>query len=92
LYAQFWPWKLQLEGEDISAMLSKEQLAAYRRLTAGERLALTFEMLDGSLPQLLHGPKDLVDRRFDLLNRQNEERTRRILEGLAGAERQRRES
>jgi hypothetical protein len=67
-------------------MLSDEQLAAYRRMTPGERLALTFEMLDWSLPQMLQGPADVVDRRFDLLNRQNDERTRRMLEGLARAE------
>jgi hypothetical protein len=69
-------------------MLSDEQFAAYRKMTPGQRLAVTFEMLDWSLPQLLHGPADVVDRRFELLNRQNEERTRRILDALAQAERQ----
>jgi len=67
-------------------MLSDEQLAAYRRMTPGQRLALTFEMLDWSFPQLLRGPARLVDRRFQLLNRQNDERTRRMLAGLAKAE------
>lgn len=68
-------------------MLSDEQLAAYRRMTPGQRLALTFEMLDWSFSQLLRGPKEVVDRRFELLNRQNEERTRNMLDGLARAER-----
>jgi hypothetical protein len=67
-------------------MLSQEQLAAYRRMTPGERLALTFEMINWSFPQLLCGPADVVDRRFQLLNRQNEERTRSLLEALALAE------
>jgi hypothetical protein len=69
-------------------MLSDEQLAAYRRMTPGERLTLTFEMLDWSFPQLLCGPAAVVDRRFELLNRQNDERTRALLEGLAQAEKQ----
>jgi hypothetical protein len=69
-------------------MLSDEQQTAYRRMTPGQRLAVTFEMLDWSFPQLLHGPAELVDRRFELLNRQNDERTRRMLEGLARAENQ----
>jgi hypothetical protein len=67
-------------------MLSDRQLAAYREMTPGQRLAVTFEMLDWSFPQLLRGPKEVVDRRFELLNRQNEERTRRILDALAHAE------
>ena len=69
-------------------MLSDEQLAAYRGMTPGQRLTLTFEMLDWSFPQLLRGPADVVDRRFELLNRQNDERTRALLEGLARAEKQ----
>jgi hypothetical protein len=69
-------------------MLSDQQLAAYRQMTPGQRLAVTFEMLDWSFPQLLHGPADIVDRRFELLNRQNDERTRRMLDALALADRQ----
>jgi hypothetical protein len=71
---------------EMGTMLSDEQLAAYRRMTPGQRLALTFEMLDWAFPQLLKGPKEVVDRRFELLNRENDERTRRILEGLAAAD------
>jgi hypothetical protein len=70
-------------------MLGDEQLSAYRAMTPGQRLALTFEMLDWSFPQLLRGPADVVDRRFELLNRQNDERTRALLEGLARATEQR---
>jgi hypothetical protein len=69
-------------------MLSDEQLAAYRGMRPGQRLAVTFEMLDWSFPQLLRGPTDVVDRRFELLNRQNDERTRALLEGLARSEKQ----
>jgi hypothetical protein len=70
-------------------MLSDEQLAAYRRMTPGERLALAFEMLDWSFPQLVRGPEDVVDRRFQLLNRQNDDRTHRMLTGLARADKKR---
>lgn len=75
---------------DVPIMLSDEQLDAYRRMTPGQRLALTFEMLDRSFPQLLRGPAEVVDRRFELLNRQNDERTRSILDGLARAEQNKR--
>jgi len=64
-------------------MLSQEQLATYRAMTPGQRLKLTLEMIDWSFPQLLSGPPDVVDRRFALLNRQNDERNQAMLDGLA---------
>ena len=69
-------------------MLSEEQLEEYRKMTPGERLALTFEMLEYSWPQLLRGPKDVVDRRFELLHRENDLRNKNILAALALAEQQ----
>jgi hypothetical protein len=52
-------------------------------MTISERLALTLKMIEESLPALLEGPPDVVDRRFELLRRQNDERNRRMLEGIA---------
>jgi hypothetical protein len=64
-------------------MLSRETLEAYRRMTPGERLALTLQLAADSEPYLFAGTPEQIKRRFELLHRQNEERTRRMLEGLA---------
>jgi len=68
-------------------MVSRETIAAYRQMSPGERLALTLQAMRESLPYLLQGPADVVDRRFALIRRENDERNRRMLEGLAAAER-----
>lgn len=64
-------------------MLSRETLESYRRMTPGERLKLTFEMIGENTPWLMYGPPDVVKRRFELIERQNDERNRRMLEGIA---------
>jgi hypothetical protein len=64
-------------------MLSRETLERYRRMTPGERLRLTLQMIDESIPYLLQGPPEVVDRRFERLRQENDERNRRMLEGIA---------
>ena len=64
-------------------MLSRETLEQYRRMTPSERLLLTLDMIAESFPYLLRGTPEEVDRRFELLRRQNDERNRRMLEGIA---------
>lgn len=68
-------------------MLSRETLEQYRRMTVSERLALTFKLTEDAEPWLLRGSPDVVKRRFELLRRQNNERNKRILKGLARARR-----
>ena len=68
-------------------MLSRETLDAYRRMTPGERLALTLRAMRESLPYLLQGPEEVVDRKFELIRRENDLGNRRMLERLAAAER-----
>ena len=67
-------------------MLSKETLERYRRMTAGQRLRLTLQSIDENEPYLLKGQPDLVDRRFQLLERENRGRNENILRGLAWSE------
>ena len=67
-------------------MLSKETLERYRRMTPSERLALTLRACRESQPYLLHGTSELVERRFALLRKQNDERNHALLEALAAAE------
>lgn len=64
-------------------MLSRESLEEYRRMTNAERFALTMRMIEENLPAMLSGPPEVVDRRFELLRRQNDERNRLMLEAFA---------
>jgi len=64
-------------------MLSRATLEMYRRMTPSQRLALTLEMIRENTPWLLYGPADVVDRRFELLRRENDERNRNMLEAIA---------
>jgi hypothetical protein len=66
-------------------MLSQETLEAYRRMSPGQRLELTLRAMRESLPYLLQGPADLVDRRFERIRRENDLRNRSMLERLAAA-------
>ena len=67
-------------------MLSRETLEAYRKMTPGERLALTLQAMRESMPYLLAGLPEVVDRRFELIRRENDARNRAMLERLAEAE------
>jgi hypothetical protein len=64
-------------------MLSKETLEEYRRMTPGQRLELTLQMVRDATPYLLKGPPDVVDRRFELLRRENDLRNQNMLRGFA---------
>ena len=69
-------------------MLSRETLEEYRRMTVGERLALTLKLTEESEPYLLYGTPEQVDRKFELLRRENDERNQRMLEAIARTKRQ----
>ena len=64
-------------------MLSKERLELYRRMTPSERLSLTFKLMRENWPYMFHGTPDVVDRRFELLRRENDLRNQGILRALA---------
>lgn len=70
-------------------MLSKETIKAYRRMTVGQRLALTLQAIRESQPYLSLGPAEVVRRRFELIRLENDARNRQMLTRLAEAERQR---
>lgn len=67
-------------------MLSKETLGRYRRMTTGQRLKLVLQSIDENEPYLLKGRPDVVNRRFQLLERENLGRNENILKGLALSE------
>jgi hypothetical protein len=64
-------------------MMSRETAQRYRRMTPSQRLKLTLEMIREATPFLLRGTPQQVDRRFELLRLQNDDRNRRMLEGIA---------
>ena len=64
-------------------MLHPETLEAYRRMTPSERLQITLEMIRANTPYLFYGKPEQVARKFELLRRQNDERNRSMLEGIA---------
>jgi hypothetical protein len=64
-------------------MLSKESLERYRRMTPTERFQVTLRMIEEEIPYLLRGTPEQVDRRFELLRLQNDDRNLRMLAGIA---------
>ncbi len=64
-------------------MLSKETLERYRQMTISERAALVVQAMRENWPVMFEGPEEMVAKRFELLRRQNDERNRNMLAGLA---------
>ena len=69
-------------------MLSKESLESYRRMAVNERWQLVKEMIRTETPYLLRGTPEQVDRRFELLRRQNDERNFLMLSAIARTRKQ----
>lgn len=67
----------------IAGVLSKETMEHYRRMTPSERLKLTLELIEEGWQFINVGPPELVARKRELWERENDERNRRILEGFA---------
>jgi hypothetical protein len=68
-------------------MLGQETLEAYRRTLPTERLSLALRATREAIPYLLHGPAEMIDRKFELIRRENERRNRSMRERLAAASR-----
>jgi hypothetical protein len=68
-------------------MLGQETLEDYRRMLPTERLSLALHATREALPYLLHGPAEIIDRKFELIRRENESRNRSMRERLAAASR-----
>ena len=64
-------------------MYSPETLEYYRRMTNSERLAVTLKMMREQFPYLLKGPPEVVKRRFELIQRENDLRNQRMGECLS---------
>jgi hypothetical protein len=64
-------------------MLSKETLERYRRMTASERAAIVVQSMRENWSAMFEGSDETIRKRFELLRRQNDERNRNMLKGLA---------
>lgn len=64
-------------------MLSQETLEAYRRMTGAERFSISMDLTREGFKYLLKGTPEQVARKFELLRKENDERNRRMLEGIA---------
>jgi len=64
-------------------MLGPEILADYRHMTQSQRLKLTLDMIQENTPHLLRGLPEVVDRRFELIRRENDCRNSNMLSALA---------
>ncbi|MEX2142679.1 MAG: hypothetical protein WD894_25720 [Pirellulales bacterium] len=64
-------------------MLSREALDAYRRMSNAERLKLTLEMNREASVFLLKGTPEQINRKFELIRRENDERNRNMLTAIA---------
>ena len=69
-------------------MISKEALEAYRQMTPGQRLELTFAATKQALEVMLEGPPDVVAKRFQRIRDENEARNRALRETIGAAESQ----
>jgi len=63
-------------------LLSPETIETYRLMTPGQRLQLTIELMEGTDQALLSGTPEQVDRKFELLKRENDLRNRNMLEAI----------
>jgi len=61
-------------------MLSAEALEAYLRMTPAERLSLTLQSMSDSLPHLHVGPQEIIERRLELIRRENAACERALLQ------------
>ncbi|MBX3417038.1 MAG: hypothetical protein KF851_05495 [Pirellulaceae bacterium] len=64
-------------------MLSRETLETYRQMTPGQRLEIALEMMRPNMERMFAGTPEMVERRFELLRRQNEDRNRRMLAAIS---------
>jgi hypothetical protein len=78
-------WRIAPIGDWNRVMLSRETIEEYRRMTPGQRLRLTLDAIEASTPYLSKGPPEVVARRFELIQRENDLRNENILRALRRA-------
>lgn len=64
-------------------MLSQESLDELRRMTPGQRLEMALRMTEEQFVFMVEGDEEVVARRFEMLRRENDQRTRNMLTAIA---------
>lgn len=64
-------------------MLHPETLQAYRRMTPSEKMAVTVRMMQENAQRFFSAPDDLIQRRLEILRKQNDDRNQRLLVAFA---------
>jgi hypothetical protein len=70
-----------------ATMLSDEAIEVYRKMTPGERLEVTLRMMRENMPYFFEGPEEVVRRRLELLERENNARNENMLRAIARTKR-----
>ena len=78
-----WKFRIPCDKQTRCIMLHPETLEAYRRMTPSERLQLTLEMTRENGPRMFRGTSEQIERRFEILRIQNDDRNRRMLKAFA---------
>jgi hypothetical protein len=68
-------------------VLSKETLEDYKKMSPGEKLHLTFELMREGWEYMYIGPPGVAQRKRELWERENDLANQRILKALAESER-----
>lgn len=63
--------------------IGREKIEEYRRMSIGEKFSLTLRMTEEHFSALLKQPPDVVDRWFEELRQENDERNQRMREHMA---------
>ena len=64
-------------------MLHPETLAAYRRMTPSEKMAITLQMMRENGVRFFSAPSEVIELRLDILRKQNDDRNQRMLQAIA---------
>ncbi len=64
-------------------MTHDETLQRYKAMTNAERTAISCRLMRENWPALFKGPPDVVARRFERINANNDERNRNMLTAIA---------
>jgi hypothetical protein len=65
------------------AMLHPETLEMYRKMTLSEKMEVTLALIRENTPRMFQGTQEQIDRRFEILRLQNDDRNRRMLEAIS---------
>ncbi len=64
-------------------MLHPETLDVYRRMTPSEKMAVAVRMMQENAERFFSVPDELIQRRLEILRKQNDDRNQRMLTAMS---------